>query len=338
MTTDGRDIRRRAVRRAGLRLVTVEELDIERRKRRGKFVYFGNDDREIRDRATIARLNRLAVPPAYVRARYCADERGHIQAIWRDAAGRRQYRYHDGWDQLRQADRRERLARLAHILPKLRRGISRRLKQRTLSAELALAAVVELAAVSGIRAGRESYARANGTRGAATLLKSNVSVTRDTVTLHFPAKAGKTMRKTFRSPRLARVIRRLLRLPGRRLFQDRDEMGEVRVVRARQVNEFLRSLAGIPLSLKDFRTLNASAAALDALTGLQPGRSSLRRRKQVLEAMRQASVKLGNTPAICRKSYVPPAVVTAFERGLLQGGFNGRGSEAVLYDVLADGR
>jgi DNA topoisomerase-1 len=320
--------------RAGLRLVEVGDLDIERRRRGRKFIYV-KDGREIRDRTLIARLSRLAVPPAYVRARYCSDERGHIQAIWRDAVGRRQYRYHDDWEQVRQTQRRQRLATLARALPRVRRQLTRHLTHREPTQGFALAAVIELTAVSGIRAGRESYARANGTRGAATLLKSNVSVKRDQVTLCFPAKGGKTMRKTLDAPRLAGVIRRLHKLPGQRLFQYRDEAGEVRAVRARQVNEFLRSLAGASLSLKDFRTLNASAVALDALAGAQPGGSATRRKKQILEAMRLASAELGNTPAVCRKSYVPASLLAAFERGALHSNGRSRRKEALLCEVLA---
>src|SRR5690242_13146619 len=244
---------------AGLRHVTIEDLTIERRRRRGEFVYLSPGGRPIRDRNVIKRLNRLAVPPAYVRARYCANSRGHIQAIWRDAAGRRQYRYHDDWEIVRAKHRRLRLADLAHTLPRIRRGISRELSKRDLSLKFALAAVLELAWVSGVRSGRESYARSNGTRGAATLLKSDVSSRGDVVTLCFKAKGGKIMRKTFEAPRLARALRRLRRLPGRRLFQYRDYQGHIRPVHAQQVNDFLRSTANATLSLKDFRTLAASA-------------------------------------------------------------------------------
>lgn len=192
-------------------------------------------------------------------------------------------------------------------------------------------------AVSGIRAGRENYARLNGTRGAATLLKSNVSVEHDDVALHFKAKGGKIIQKTLHAPRLTRAIKRLQRLPGKRLFQYRDDSGAVRNVRARQVNAFLGSLAGAPLSLKDFRTLNASSVAFDTLTKTPRATSERRRKKQVLETMQRVSAELGNTPAICRKSYVPAPLVTAFERGELHNGkHRGRGKRAMLSELLAE--
>lgn len=326
-----------SAKRTGLRLVGAGDFTIQRRRLGKKFVYVSADGRMIRKRMLIARLNRLAVPPAYVEARYCSDARGHIQAIWRDAAGRLQYRYHNDWEAIRSTRRRRRLAALVHVLPRVRREVERQLRRHSVSIEFALAAVIELVAVSGIRAGRESYARINGTRGAATLLKSNISVRRAEVTLSFKAKGGKTMRKTVHAPHLAAAVRRLMHVPGKRLFQYRDDTGAVRAVHARQVNEFLRSLAGAYLSLKDFRTLTASEVALEILARRPPADSERRRKKQVVEAMQRASTELGNTPAICRRSYVPARLVGAFECGKLQEAARGRRSKAaLLYTLLAD--
>jgi DNA topoisomerase-1 len=322
---------------AGLRRVTIADLEIERRRHGGKFIYVGPEGRAIRNSGVITRLARLAVPPAYVRARYCSDARGHIQAIWRDAAGRRQYRYHDKWGTVRAQQRRARLADLAHALPRIRRGISRQLSRRAPTLEFALAAVLELAWASGVRAGRESYARNNGTRGAATLLKSDVTTKGDEVALCFRAKGGKIMRKTIEAPRLSIALRRLRRLAGKRLFQYRDDDGRIRAVCARQVNEFLCSLADAPVTLKDFRTLAASATVVRILAKSPPARSERRRKTQIRDAMRRASSELGNTPAICRRSYVPAELVEAFEQGKLQRATShGRRAEALLYRLLAE--
>ena len=328
----------RLARRLGLRLVATNDLTIARRANGRGFAYKHADGRAIRDRALIGRLDKLAVPPAYASALYCPDPQGHLQAIWRDAAGRLQYRYHPDWDEVRAQRRLRRLARLTQALPRIRRAVTRCLAATEPSRELALAAVVELVGISGIRAGRESYVRSNGTRGAATLLKSNVATKGEGITLSFLAKGGKPIRKELRSRRLAGAILKLRRLPGRRIFQYRNGDGAVRSVRAREVNVFLRDLAGVEISLKDFRTLTASAAALDTLVRTEPAKSAARRKRQVRAVMQNVADRLGNTPAICRKSYVPAPLVAAFESGSLRRKTNGRrraSSETLLAEVLA---
>jgi DNA topoisomerase I len=171
---------------------------------------------------------------------------------------------------------------------------------------------------SGIRPGTESYARLRGTRGAATLLKSNVAVASGTITLSFRAKGGNVVRKEFTAPRLCEVIEMLRTLPGRRLFQYRNGEGTVRAVTAHEVNGFLREIAGVKISLKDFRTLLASAAVLEALARQAPAASARQRRRQVLEAVREVAEGLHNTPTVCRRSYVHDTIVTAFEDGVLE--------------------
>jgi DNA topoisomerase I len=302
--------------RLGLRYVVREALTI-RRLRRGKgWCYLAPDGQTIRDQGVVRRLARLAVPPAYVDVFYAEDPAAHLQAVGRDAAGRLQYRYHPDWEKVREQRKARRLAHLAEVLPRIRRRIGQCLAGED-SRELALAAVIELVGCSAIRAGRESYARERGTRGAATLLKSNVSVDGDHITLRFRGKGGKTIEKEFACPRFAGVIDCLRALPGRRLFQYRTDDGDVRFVRAQEVNVFLREIAGVQISLKDFRTLIASASMLDMLARTSPAKSERQRRKQVLEAVRAVAADLHNTPAICRRSYVG-AVVAAFEDGVLQ--------------------
>ena len=264
------------------------------------------------------RLARLAVPPAYKDVVYAADPAAHLQAIGRDAAGRLQYRYHPQWDHVREMRKARRLARLADALPQVRRSVGQYLASDSQTQEFACAAVIELVARSAIRAGTEAYARLNGTRGAATLLKSNVTTYGESIMLRFRSKGGKIVTKEFTAPRLVRAIGLLRQLPGRRLFQYHAEGGIVRGVRAREVNAFLREIAGANISLKDFRTLLASASVLETLARTKPAASERQRRKQVLEAVSAAAADLANTPAICRKSYVHDTVVTAFEDGVLE--------------------
>jgi DNA topoisomerase-1 len=260
----------------------------------------------------------MAVPPAYAEVRYATDPTFHLQAVGRDAAGRLQYRYHADWEKVRERRKAHRLATLVEALPKIRRAVSQHLSGDEPTREFALAAVIELIARTAIRPGNESYARLNGTRGATTLLKSNVSIEDDTIVLTFRAKGGKAVRKECDAAKLVRAIGILRGVPGKRMFQYRDEGGTVRIVSTTQVNAFLREISGIKISLKDFRTLMASAVVLESLSRISPAASARGRRKQVLEAVRAAADELSNTPAICRKSYVHDTIVTAFEDGILE--------------------
>lgn len=308
----------RLAKKLGLTLGDQNEFEIRRLKRGKGYCFVRANGKAVRDPAAIKRFNALAVPPAYIEVRYAADPASHLQAVGRDAAGRLQYRYHADWEKVREARKARRLARLVEALPKIRRCVALRLGASEPTREFALAAVIELVARTAIRPGNESYARLNGTRGATTLLKSNVSIEDDCVVLAFRAKGNKSVRKECNAARLVRAIDILRELPGRRLFQYRDETSDIRVVNTAQVNAFLREISGIRISLKDFRTLVASAAVLESLARVVPAASATGRRKQVLEAVRAAADELSNTPTICRKSYVHDTIVTAFEEGILE--------------------
>ena len=304
--------------RLGLKLITTDALTIRRRRRGQGFSYVRPDGAPVRDRAQIRRLASLAVPPAYRDVLCAEDPTAHLQAIGRDAAGRLQYHYHPHWEKVREQQKARRLVRLIDVLPKIRRSVARYLAAEEPTRELVLAAAIDLVARSGIRPGSETYARLRGTRGAATLLKSNVAVDGEVVILSFRSKGGKVVRKEFPAPRLAAIVDLLRRLPGRRLFQYRQEDASVRAVTAREVNAFLREIADVKISLKDFRTLAASAAALEMLARQVPAASERRRRRQVLDAVRAVAEDLANTPAVCRRSYVHQRIVTAFEDGVLE--------------------
>jgi DNA topoisomerase-1 len=309
---------RRLARRLGLRRTAVAALDIRRVRRGRGFSYLDADGICIRDRSLTHRFAKLAVPPAYEDVLYARDPSAHLQAVGRDAAGRLQYRYHPDWQKIREQRKAQRLLRLVDTLPHIRRAVTQHLGGDEPSREYALSAAVDLVAASAIRAGSEAYARERGTRGAATLLKSNVTVTGDTIRLAFRGKGGKAIEKELHAPRLAVAVSRLLALPGRRLFQYRDAEGEVRPIRAHDVNAFLRATAGVRISLKDLRTLCATARVIDRLARTAPAKSERLRRRQVLEAVREAAEDLANTPAICRKSYVHETVLDAFETGALE--------------------
>lgn len=305
-------------RRLKLAPVRVEDLVWSRRRHGKTFRYFNERGSTLRRKDIVARLASLAVPPAYEDVRYAPDASAHLQAVGRDTAGRLQYRYHPDWDKLRELRKAKRLERMVEALPKVRRKVARIISGDVANREFALAAVIELIARTAIRPGNESYTRVHGTRGATTLLKSNVSIEGNCIVLSFRAKGGKQVQKECNAERLVHAVSVLKSLPGRRLFQYRTDDGDVRPVSSAQVNAFLRDLAGTSISLKDFRTLLASAAVMDSLARVQPAESERARRKQVLEAIRATAEELANTPAICRKSYVHETVVTAFEKGILE--------------------
>jgi DNA topoisomerase-1 len=302
----------------GLKLGDQNQLTIRRIKRGKNYSFVRANGSHIRCARTIRRLHAMAVPPAYADVRYSPDPNSHLQAVGRDAAGRLQYRYHADWEKVREQRKAHRLAKLVAALPKIRRNVSMHLSGDEPTREFALSAVIELIARTAIRPGNESYARLNGTRGATTLLKSNVTLEEDIVVLTFKAKGGKAVKKECNAAKLVRAIGILQSLPGRRMFQYRDASGIVRTVSTTTVNGFLREIAGIKISLKDFRTLMASAVVLESLSRISPAKSARGRKRQVLDAIRSAADRLSNTPAICRKSYVHDTIVTAFEDGILE--------------------
>ncbi|MDI1286579.1 MAG: DNA topoisomerase IB [Reyranella sp.] len=312
-----RKLIQRLARDRGLSLVGAGDLKLRRQRCGRGFRFIGEDGKTIRNKATLARLRSLAVPPAYQNVHFAADPQAHLQAIGEDAAGRTQYRYHPQWQEVLEAAKSERLADLARALPDIQKAVRRRLARRDDSLDYVTAAVVHLVETTALRAGGESYARERGTRGATTLLKSNVQIDGKRLSLRFRAKGSKLVVREVDNRRLAAALERMLALPGCRLFQHRKEDGTVRPVRASDVNAFLREVSGRQISLKDFRTMLASVGVLETLAATKPGTSDRTRRSQVRSAVAAAAEELSNTPTVCRTSYVHDSVVAAFERGAL---------------------
>ncbi|MEN3287235.1 MAG: topoisomerase [Bradyrhizobium sp.] len=302
----------------GLTLGEQTELTIRRIKRGKRYSFVRANGTTVRDVSTVRRLSAMAMPPAYRDVRYSPDPNSHLQAVGVDAAGRLQYRYHSDWEKVREQRKAHRLAKLVGALPRIRRAVNKHLAGEEPTREFALSAVIELVARTAIRPGNESYMRMHGTRGATTLLKSNVLPDDGCFVLTFKGKGGKAVRKECDAGKLVRAMGILRGVPGKRMFQYRDAQGIVRAVSTTQVNAFLREIAGIKISLKDFRTLMASAVALETLSRVTPAESQRGRKKQILEAIRAAADELTNTPAICRRSYVHDTIVTAFEDGILE--------------------
>ncbi len=305
-----------AAREAGLRYVSDASPGIRRVSSGKGFLYVGTDGRRVKDPATLRRIRSLAIPPAYREVWICPDPHGHIQAVGRDDRGRKQYRYHPRWREVRDEHKYGRLIAFARALPRIRRRTHRDLARPGLTREKVLAAVVQLMEKTLIRVGNEEYARQNRSYGLTTLRNNHVKVRQDRLQFRFRGKSGKFHLIELNDPRLARVVRKCQELPGHELFEYVDADGEVRTVDSADVNDYLRDTAGEEFTAKDFRTWAGTTLAAQALRELK-FESQSEAKRSVLSAIEQVAGRLGNTRAVCRKCYVHPEVVNAFLEGSL---------------------
>lgn len=299
-----------------LHYVDDTQPGIRRRIVRGKFAYFDPQGERIRDQDEIDRINKLVIPPAYRDVWICADPQGHLQATGRDARGRKQYRYHPRWREIRDADKYDRMLEFGQALPRLRAQIETHLALRGLPREKAVAAVVALLESTLIRVGNSRYARDNRSYGLTTLRTRHVDVKGSAIRFHFRGKSGVEHKVTLRNQRLARIVRRCLELPGQHLFQYLDEDGQRHAITSTDVNGYLHEMTGADFTAKDYRTWAGSALALDHLCGL-PWEPESAAKKQLVETVRQVAEQLGNTPTVCRQCYIHPAILQAFTNGEL---------------------
>ena len=314
--TQETDTSRDAAAEAGLRWTTDARPGISRRHAGRGFSYRAADGTTIRDKAVIARIRALAIPPAWTDVWICTDPRGHLQATGRDARGRKQHRYHEAYREQRDNAKFDRMIAFAGLLPTIRERVDADLALKGLPREKVLAAVVRLLELTLIRVGNEEYARLNKSFGLTTLRDRHARIDGSRIRFRFTAKSGKAQEVTLRDRRLARVVARCQELPGQDLLQYEDEDGEVRDVRSEDVNAYLREAAGgADVTAKDFRTWAGTVLTYRALRALQPSESDREARRNVVEAIRQTSEALGNTPAVARRSYVHPAVLQAYLDG-----------------------
>lgn len=302
---------------AGLRYVS-DAIPGLRRKRTGRgFSYIGLDGRPVHDPVVLARIKALAIPPAWTEVWIAPTPRGHIQATGRDAKGRKQYRYHTRWRELRDETKFGRMVAFGTTLPVIRARVGEDLARPGLPRERVLAAVVALLDTSHIRVGNEEYARTNGSFGLTTLRNKHVAISGATLRFRFRGKAGKQHTIGVRDRRLARIVKRCQELPGHELFQYLDDEGQLHSVDSDDVNEYLRQAAGEDFTAKDFRTWAGTVFALRALRTLGAFDSKAQANKNVAQAITETAAELGNTQAVCRKCYVHPAVVDAYLDGSL---------------------
>lgn len=302
---------------AGLRYVSDAEPGIRRRRRGRGFEYLQPDGSRASDR-DVERARSLAVPPAWTDVWICPDGRGHLQATGRDARGRKQYRYHGRWTEVRDEAKFERLARFGALLPKLRDSVAADLALAGLPRRKVTAAVVALLDRTLIRVGNDEYRRSNGTFGLTTLKEEHVEVDGSEICFRFVGKGGREHDVSLRDRRLARVVRRCHELGGQELFTFMgDDRSPVRVDSA-DCNEYLVEVLGVEATAKDFRTWGATTSVLRHLASAGPCEDGPERSEAVVvEAVDLAAERLGNTRAVCRRSYVHPAVPEAFATGAL---------------------
>jgi len=285
----------------------------------GAFSYRHANGRVVRDRRTLARIDALVIPPAWIDVWICPTAAGHMQATGRDARRRKQYLYHADWVAERDSNKFEALADFAAALPRIRRAIRRDLAAPGVSKERVLAAVVQLMDRTFIRVGGERHRRENGSFGLTTLRNRHVTARGTSITLEFRGKSGKHHRIEIDDARVARVVRRCLDLPGEVLFQYEDG-DERRSLSAPDVNEYLRRISGATITSKDFRTWGGTVCAATFLAKVGPAPDTTSGKRNVRDAVKATSQVLGNTPAVCRRSYIAPVVFAAYEAGPLPEG------------------
>jgi DNA topoisomerase-1 len=307
-----------AAKEANLRYITDEKPGITR-KRVGKhsFDYFDADGKPVRDEATDARIRSLVIPPAWTDVWICPSPNGHLQATGRDARGRKQYRYHPRYREVRDEAKYGRMIDFAKALPKIHAATARDLRKLGLSREKVLAAVIRVMEKTLIRVGNEEYAHQNDSYGLTTLHDQHAKIRGKKVHFEFRGKSGKEHEIDLEDPRLAKIVKQCQDLPGEELFQYIDADGNVVDVNSADVNDYLRSIAGEQFTAKDFRTWAGTVLAAKALQALETIDSQAARKKNIIRAVEAVAQRLGNTKAVCRKCYIHPAVIDAYLDGSL---------------------
>ncbi len=302
-------------RSAGLRWVTDSTPGIRRFRCGTGFRYVRADGRPLGDRHTLARIRALAIPPAWIRVWICERADGHIQATGYDARQRKQYRYHAEWRQARDENKYDRLKDFAQRLPVLRARVGRDLKRAELDRQKVLATIVRLLETTSVRVGNQEYTRTNGSFGLTTLRDRHCTMRPGGFRLRFRGKGGRVHEVDVADRRLARIVRSCQELPGQELFQYLDADGTVRGVTSEDVNAYLREVTGGDFTAKDFRTWAGTILAARYLSTrpAPPDRTDARR--AIVETVAAVARQLRNTPAVCRRCYIHPIVLEAFERG-----------------------
>jgi DNA topoisomerase I len=318
-----------AAEEAGLHYVSDNQPGYRRRLKGDDFDYFDTEGKLIRDEQRLLRIKRLAIPPAYTSVWICPSPNGHIQATGRDARGRKQYRYHERWREVREENKYDRMVAFGNGLPKIRRRVNKDLALLGLPRNKALATVVQLLERTFIRIGNEAYARENKSFGLTTMQDRHVDVKGSQLRFRFRGKRGIKHQIDLTDRRIAKIVSKFQDLPGQELFQYVDDEGDVRDITSQDVNDYLREVTGQDFTAKEFRTWAGTVLAAMALSVLDPFKTKKQARANIKEAIGTVSKLLGNTPAICRKCYVHPAILQAYLDGNSIEGLKQKAEEAV---------
>lgn len=307
---------REAVRHARLSYVSGETPGIKRKRHGRDFEYVDPRGRRIRKTKTLERIRKLAIPPAWKDVWICPSERGHIQAVGRDARGRKQYKYHENWRQVRDEGKFNHVVAFARALPRIRKITSKHLRQKHLSREKVLAAVVQVMEKTLIRVGNDEYAKQNRSYGLTTLHDRHVTIVKKRkVTFEFRGKSGVEHEIDLDEARLAKIIKECRDLPGEELFQYLDENGDVHDVGSADVNAYLKEITGRDFTAKDFRTWAGTVLAAKALQQFEKAETKKAIKANLVKAIESVASRLGNTRAVCKKCYIHPAILNAYLDG-----------------------
>jgi len=339
-----------AAEEAGLRYVSDNQPGYTRKANGQGFEYFDTDREPIRDEQRLLRIGRLAIPPAWSDVWICPSPNGHIQATGRDARGRKQYGYHERWREVRNEDKYDRTISFGKALPKIRKRAKKDLALAGLQRNKVLGTIVQLLEQTLIRVGNEEYARENNSFGLTTMQDRHVDVAGSKLRFRFRGKSGREHEVDVTDRHIARIVSRLQDLPGQDLFQYVDDNGDVRDITSQDVNEYLREITGQDFTAKDFRTWSGTVLAAIALNVAGPFETQKQAKANVKNAIGAVAKILGNTPAVCRKCYIHPAVLeTYLEGNLIEGlrkrtgkdlekkGVELRFAEAAILKFLATG-
>jgi DNA topoisomerase-1 len=315
-----------SARKAGLVYTTDDTPGIRRTGKPKAFRYVGPRGRAV-SRRDLDRIRALVIPPAWTDVWICPSPRGHLQATGRDARGRKQYRYHARWREVRDGTKYGRLIEFARALPRIRRRTDTDLRASGLPRSKVLAAVVKLLEKTFIRVGNDEYARTNRSFGLTTMRDGHVRVRGSRVQFVFRGKSGVAHELELNDRRLAKIVKQCRDLPGQELFQYRDDRGHVVDVGSSDVNAYLKEVTGEEFTSKDFRTWAGTVLAATLLRECEAAASEREAKKNIVQAIEQVAAQLGNTRAVCRKCYVHPAVIDAYMDGSI--GANGRRARTV---------
>jgi len=316
-----------AAEEAGLRYVSENQPGYTRKAKNDGFEYLDTEGKAVRDEQRLLRIKRLAIPPAWTDVWISPSANGHIQATGRDARKRKQYIYHERWRELRDENKYERIVSFGKTLPKIRRSVSKDLSLPGLPRNKVLAAIVQLLELSFIRVGNQEYARENKSFGLTTMQDRHVDVAGSKLRFRFRGKGGREHEVDVTDRRVARIVSRLQDLPGQDLFQYVDDNGDVCDITSQDVNDYLREITGQDFTAKDFRTWAGTVLAAIALTAASDFETKKQAKANIKNAIGAVAKILRNTPAVCRKCYIHPAVLEAYLDGNLIEGLKRTGKE-----------